>query len=74
MAGSGCPRATDCRSDLLDAVVADGPEAPVFVVSDTDERGTAWRFARGALWRVGLAAVLLAVAVPMVLRALGPVL
>lgn len=60
---------TEWGSDLVDAVVRDGPGAPVFVVSDTDERGTAWRFARGGLWRVGLAVVLLAVAVPVLLRA-----
>ena len=41
-------------SDLVDALVGDGDETPVFVVSDTDERATAWRIARGGLWRVGV--------------------
>jgi hypothetical protein len=56
--------AAEWGSDLVDAVVEDGPAAPVFVVSDTDERGTAWRFARVGLVRVGLGlALLLAVLV-----------
>jgi len=33
----------------------------VFVISDTDERGTAWRIARGGLWRAGLGLLLLVV-------------
>ncbi|QIO23805.1 GIDE domain-containing protein [Haloarcula sp. JP-L23] len=41
-------------SDLVDAVVGDGDGTPVFVISDASERGTAWRFARAGLWRVGL--------------------
>ncbi|MDS0259454.1 E3 ubiquitin ligase family protein [Haloarcula sp. S1CR25-12] len=41
-------------SDLVDALVGDGDGTPVFVISDTDERGTAWRIARGGLWRAGL--------------------
>jgi len=41
-------------STLVDALVGDGPATPVFVISDTDERGTAWRIARGGLWRAGL--------------------
>lgn len=41
-------------SNLVDATVRDGDGTPVFVVSDTDERGTAWRIARGGLWRAAL--------------------
>jgi hypothetical protein len=41
-------------SNLVDALVGDGEGTPVFVISDTDERGTAWRIARGGLWRAGL--------------------
>jgi hypothetical protein len=44
-------------SNLVDATVGDGDGTPVFVISDTDERGTAWRIARGGLWRVGLGLV-----------------
>lgn len=51
---------TGWGSDLVDAVVRDGPGTPVFVVSDTDERGTAWRFATDGLWRVAVGGVLLA--------------
>lgn len=47
---------------LVDAVVGDGDAAPVFVVSDTDERGTARRFAVDGLLHVGLGVALLAFA------------
>jgi len=57
-------------SNLVDATVGDGEGTPVFVISDTDERGTAWRIARGGLVRAGggllLLAVVLAVAVSAV--------
>lgn len=43
---------TGWGSSVVDAVIGDGNAIPTFVVSDTDERGTAWRFARGGLWRV----------------------
>lgn len=46
-------------SSLVDALVGDGEATPVFVISDTDEGGTAWRIARGGLWRAGLGVVLL---------------
>ncbi|MBX0323971.1 E3 ubiquitin ligase family protein [Halomicroarcula sp. F13] len=55
-AGRGPP--VEWGSDLVDAVVSDGDVTPVFVVSDTSERGTAWRIARGGLWRVGVGLVL----------------
>ena len=47
-------------SSLVDALVGDGDATPVFVISDTDERGTAWRIARGGLWRAGLGLLLVA--------------
>jgi hypothetical protein len=47
-------------SNLVDALVGDGNGTPVFVISDTDERGTAWRIARGGLWRAGLGVVFVA--------------
>jgi hypothetical protein len=49
-------------SDLVDALVGDGDGTPLFVISDTDERGTAWRIARGGLWRTGLGVLLVGVA------------
>lgn len=51
--------ATEWGSDLVDAVVGDGRGAPVFVISDTDERATAWRYVRSGLVRtvVGLLAL-----------------
>ncbi|MDS0283591.1 GIDE domain-containing protein [Haloarcula onubensis] len=54
-------RSVEWGSDLVDALVADGDAAPVFVISDTDERGTAWRIARGGLWRAGLGLVFVGV-------------
>jgi hypothetical protein len=48
-------------SNLVDALVGDGDATPVFVISDTDERGTAWRIARGGLWRAGIGVVAVAV-------------
>ncbi|WP_276272725.1 GIDE domain-containing protein [Haloarcula litorea] len=54
--------APDWGSDRVDAVLGAGPGAPVFVVSDTGERATAWRFARAGLWRAGLGAVVLLLA------------
>ncbi|PSP64846.1 hypothetical protein BRC76_00925 [Halobacteriales archaeon QH_8_67_36] len=45
-------------SPLVDALVGDGEATPVFVISDTDERGTAWRIARGGLWRATVGVVL----------------
>ena len=53
--------AVEWGSSLVDAMVGDGDGTPVFVISDTDERGTAWRIARGGLWRAGLGLVFLAV-------------
>jgi len=47
-------------SDFVDALVGDGDRTPAFVISDTDERGTAWRIARGGLWRVGAGLVAVA--------------
>jgi len=48
-------------SSLVDALVGDGDGTPVFVISDTDERGTAWRIARGGLWRAVLGVLLVGV-------------
>ena len=39
-------------SNLVDALVGDGEGTPVFVISDTDERGTAWRIAKGGLLKL----------------------
>ena len=52
-------------SKFVDATVGDGDGTPVFVISDTDERGTAWRIARGGLWRavVGLVGLLVVVGI-----------
>ncbi|KAA9398468.1 hypothetical protein Har1130_03950 [Haloarcula sp. CBA1130] len=41
--------ATEWGSNLVDAIVGDGDGTPVFVISDTSERGTARRIVRGAL-------------------------
>ena len=60
----------DWGSNLVDALVGDGDATPVFVISDTDERGTAWRIARGGLWRAGLGVVILAVVAAVGLAAL----
>jgi hypothetical protein len=40
---------TEWGSTLVDAVVGDGDDVPAFVVSDTDERGTALRFGKRGL-------------------------
>jgi len=45
-------QAAEWGSDLVDSRVADGDALPAFVISDTDQRGTAWRIARPALWKV----------------------
>ena len=52
--------AVEWGSDLVDALIGDGDRTPVFVISDTDERGTAGRIARGGLWRVGAGLVAVA--------------
>jgi hypothetical protein len=39
-------------SDLVDSQITDSNALPAFVISDTDHRGTAWRIARPALWKV----------------------
>jgi len=49
--------AAEWGSNLVDAVVGDGDGTPVFVISDTSERGTAWRIARGGIWRAALGAL-----------------
>ncbi|MFC6976241.1 GIDE domain-containing protein [Halomicroarcula sp. GCM10025709] len=46
--------AAEWGSNRVDAVVGTGAGTPVFVISDTDERGTAWRIARKGLLRAGL--------------------
>ncbi|WP_254271937.1 E3 ubiquitin ligase family protein [Haloarcula marina] len=57
---------TEWGSGLVDAVVGGGEGTPVFVISDTTERGTAWRIARGGLWRAGIGVVLLVFALVFV--------
>ncbi|MFC6757425.1 MULTISPECIES: GIDE domain-containing protein [Haloarcula] len=57
-------------SNLVDALVGDGAATPVFVISDTDERGTAWRIARGGLWRAGLGLGLVVAVVALTLSSL----
>lgn len=56
-------------SSVVDAVIGDGDAIPTFVVSDTDERATAWRFAQGGLWRLGVGVAVLAVGAMFVLPA-----
>ena len=51
----------------VDALVADGDATPVFVISDTDERGAAWRVARDPLRRTGLGLGLLTFVVALTL-------
>lgn len=51
--------APEWGSRRVDAVVRDGDDAPVFVISDTSERGTAWRFATYGVGRIGAGFVLL---------------
>jgi hypothetical protein len=60
----------DWGSHRVDAVVGHGRGVPIFVISDTGERGTAWRFVRGALARIGLGVVFLAVATPLLVAEL----
>jgi hypothetical protein len=50
--------ATDWGSSLVDALIGTGDRTPVFVISDTDERGTAWRIARGSVLELGFGLVL----------------
>lgn len=50
---------TNWGSKQVDATVTDGPAAPVFVISDTDERGTAARFAYRGSYFLGLAILIL---------------
>lgn len=49
---------TEWGSSLVDAQIGDGERTPVFVISDTDERGTAWRISRGALFELGFGLIL----------------
>ena len=55
--------AAEWGSNRVDAVVGRGEGTPVFVISDTDERGTAWRIARGGLLRAGAGGLIVAFAV-----------
>jgi hypothetical protein len=50
-------------SDLVDALVGRGDETPVFVISDTDESGTARRIARDGILKVVIGVVALGVSV-----------
>lgn len=58
-------------STLVDALVGAGSATPLFVISDTDERETAWRIGRDGVWQVGIGLVILGLlalyAVPAVL-------
>lgn len=49
--------APEWGSNLVDAVVDAGESTPVFVISDTTERGTAWRIAREGLVRAAFGLV-----------------
>ena len=53
--------ATEWGSNLVDAIVGDGDGTPVFVVSDTSERGTAWRIVRGAFAETAFGLVAVAI-------------
>ncbi|WP_324757633.1 GIDE domain-containing protein [Haloarcula sp. GH36] len=55
--------AAEWGSTLVDAVIGAGDGTPVFVISDTDERGTAWRIARDGLLKAGLGVVGLGIVV-----------
>lgn len=47
-------RAAEWGSGVVDVELWAGEDSPAFVVSDTSERGTAWRIARGAIgWTIG---------------------
>lgn len=47
-------RAAEWGSGVLDVELWAGKDSPAFVVSDTSERGTAWRIARSAIgWTIG---------------------
>jgi hypothetical protein len=58
-------------SDRVDAVVGEGRGAPVFVISDTGERGTAWRFVKSGVARLGIGLVFMTVATPFVFSVFG---
>jgi hypothetical protein len=45
-------QANEWGSDLVGSRVADSDGGQRFVISDTDQRGTAWRIARPAVWKV----------------------
>ncbi|GCF14890.1 hypothetical protein Harman_28250 [Haloarcula mannanilytica] len=62
--------ATEWGSNLVDAVVGDGDGTPVFVISDTSERGTAWRIARGAITETVFGLVIVAAGVFVLLSVL----
>lgn len=42
------------RRGLVDGIISDGDQTPVFVISDTSERETAWRISKQALALTGL--------------------
>lgn len=50
-------------SDIVDALVGRGDETPVFVISDTDERGTARRIARDGILKTVLGVFALGISV-----------
>lgn len=51
------------RRGLVDGIISGGEGTPVFVISDTSERETAWRIGKGALFRAGFGLVWLVFAV-----------
>jgi len=59
---AGRAPAGEWGSRLVDAEVGDGEAVPQFVVSDTSERGTAWRIGKGALGWLAFGLALLVVA------------
>ncbi|MFC7251343.1 GIDE domain-containing protein [Halomicroarcula sp. GCM10025324] len=63
--------APEWGSNLVDAVVGAGDATPAFVISDTSERGTAWRIARESLVRLVLGAVFTAVVLVFLLPVFG---
>jgi hypothetical protein len=62
--------AAEWGSNRVDAVVGSGKGTPVFVISDTDERGTAWRIARGGLLQAVLGLAFLGVGVAFTIGSL----
>lgn len=58
-------------SPRVDATIGDGPDAPVFVISDTSERKTAWRYGVGGFSQSVFGAAFLAAGVVLLLIGMG---